>query len=79
VSDYRPIACARYDGLEAAIVRGLPLRVRWRDEAGGGHEGVIMPLDLGVREGAEYLMARDGGGHPLSLRLDRIGSFGPVA
>ena len=70
--DYHPIACADHGRLEVAIIRGQLLRTRWRDTQDQTHEAIIRPLDLLVREGAEWLDAADGTGHPVRLRLDRI-------
>ena len=72
---YQAIACASYDVLEIAIMRRQRLQARWRDT---GHSrccaGIIAPLDLKVREGAEWLIARDSEGNKLELRLDALES-----
>ena len=70
---YRPIPCALYSRYELAVLRGRPLTVAWRDEAGGTHVERIAPLDLETRAGAEYLIGRRvADGATCRLRLDRI-------
>ena len=72
MNDYEPIACAQHDRFEAAILHRQPLWARWLDASGERHEGILLPLDLLVEAGAEYLVARGGRGQSLRLRLDRI-------
>ena len=72
MSDYQPIACASHDLLEIAILRRLRLRARWRSDEGESCSGILIPLDLNVRDGAEWLTATDSEGAALQLRLDRL-------
>ena len=78
MSEYRPVACAFYDMFEIAIMRGQRLRTRWRDAQGQVHDQVLLPEDLTIQAGGEYLSARAPAGSPLSLRLDQIESATPV-
>ncbi|MBF0257151.1 MAG: transcriptional antiterminator, Rof [Gammaproteobacteria bacterium] len=64
---YRPVSCALHSELELAIMRQTRLRL---STAKGEISG--RPLDLLIREGAEYLLLQDDHGQEHSLRLDQI-------
>ena len=69
MNEYKPIACATHDRIEAAATLRTRVRVTWRD--GGSiaeREGVVE--DVSVRDGAEYLVI-DGA----QVRLDWIEVF----
>jgi transcriptional antiterminator Rof (Rho-off) len=72
MSDYQPIACSFYDVFEIAITRGQKLQARWSSDESDPREGVLTPLDFKIRDGAEWLCARDEAGSDLEVRLDRI-------
>lgn len=74
MSDYRPISCADHSVLELAAMRRQRLRIRWRDDSGRIHAQTLLPVDLVVKDGAEYLLARDSGDIEHRIRLDRIDS-----
>jgi transcriptional antiterminator Rof (Rho-off) len=78
MTDYTPIACSSYDVLEIAIMARRRLAARWREADGTPREGTLTPLDLRVRNGAEWLVARDAQGADLALRLDRLESARPL-
>jgi Rho-binding antiterminator len=78
MNDYEPIACSLYDVLEIAIMHRSRLAARWREPDGSRGEGTLRPLDLRVRDGAEWLLARDERGMDVEVRLDRLESARPV-
>jgi len=78
MDDYRPVDCATYCRYELAILRRQPLMLRWRDDAGIVHLGVVLPRDLRTSRGVEYLEAEDSDGRPLCLRLDAIAASRPA-
>jgi transcriptional antiterminator Rof (Rho-off) len=77
MSEYQPIACARHEALELAILCGQWLRLRLQDAA-AGCELLALPLDIGAADGAEWLQARDADGQVHRLRLDHIRSATPA-
>ncbi|MBK1633434.1 hypothetical protein CKO31_22325 [Thiohalocapsa halophila] len=81
MSDYQPIACARHEALELAILRGRWLRLGVQTGPGGAErptELLALPLDIAIADGAEWLLVRDANGNERRLRLDRIRSETPV-
>lgn len=77
--DYIPIACIEHERLEFAVLRRQRLRLRWLDEEGPTEHGAdILPLDVHTRDGAEWLVARDGAGIEFAVRLDRILASDPL-
>lgn len=64
---YRPVACALHSELELAVMRRQRLVL---DTPEGTVTG--LPMDLGIRDGAEYLLLKDAAGTESWLRLDRI-------
>lgn len=80
MTDYRPVACQIYGGLELAILHCRRLRIVWRDSMGRRHMAVFRPRDLVTRNHEEHLIAETGDGGRHEIRLDRIlgwGSFDP--
>lgn len=69
---YRPIPCALYSQYEVAIMHREQLRLHWRDAEGLDHIDRVMPRDLQTRDHCEYLIAENGEGQELQIRLDRI-------
>ncbi|MGQ9861170.1 MAG: Rho-binding antiterminator [Thiobacillaceae bacterium] len=65
------MACVLHERLEFAVLRRLPLQLRWRDET-GSHAARVQPLDVTTRDGAEWLTLRQPDGSVLQVRLDRI-------
>jgi Rho-binding antiterminator len=81
MSDYHPIACARHEALELAILRRQWLRLRLKPSRGAPDlpaELVVLPLDIGIADGAEWLLVCDAHGNERRLRLDQIRSETPV-
>ncbi len=72
MSGYRPISCALHSELELAIMRRQPVTL-YRKSA--GDLAGFLPLDLRVRDGAEFLS-----GHlcgvAMEIRLDDIQGVG---
>jgi len=75
-SDYKPIACALHDRYEIAIMHKQVLHIEWQDEAGDGHEADVLPVDIRVSNGEEFLVFRrvdeTVSNESLEIRLDRI-------
>ncbi len=69
---YRPIDCGLYDRVEAAALRGVPVRLRLGGGDPAGRVAVI--ADVFARDGADWLRL-DGGE---VLRLDRVVSVEPL-
>ena len=74
--DYKPIACALHDQYEIAIMHRQVLHIEWQDVSGKTHMADVMPVDIRVSGGEEFLVARrvgaEEGGEPLEIRLDRV-------
>jgi inorganic pyrophosphatase len=79
MTDYTPIACSRYDDFELAIMHREWLRLGLDANDADLRELVVLPLDIGVADGAEWLTGRDEQGLTHRLRLDRIAILGPAA
>jgi transcriptional antiterminator Rof (Rho-off) len=75
-SDYTPIACALHDRYEIAIMHRQVLHIEWLDASGESHMADVMPLDIKVSQGEEFLVARpvsaDDDDEPYEIRLDRV-------
>jgi len=69
---YKPIACALHDEYEIAIMRRQKLNITWLDDSGCSHESRVLPVDIKVENGEEFLVAEEEGGERLTIRLDRI-------
>ena len=78
MSDYRPVDCATYAGLELAILRRRRLLLGWRDPGGLVHIERVRPMDLRTARGEEFLVFRTGDGAVEKVRLDRICRARPV-
>ena len=72
MTDYRPISCAIYSQYELAILHRTALRLRWREGDGVIHLEFLTPEDLETRCGEEFLLARNGAGNTVRVRLDRV-------
>jgi len=70
--EYKPIDCGIYSRFEVAILHGEKLKLSWADEAGITHLEVIVPTDLKIHDGAEYLLGHNADGTRVDIRLDRI-------
>jgi Rho-binding antiterminator len=74
-TDYIPIDCGLYNEYELAIMHNERLRLSWRDPDGNTRIGIITPIDLRTRSGAEFLVVTEGDGETFTIRLDRIVQF----
>ncbi len=72
---YQPIACAQHERLEFAVLKRMPLWLRYQDVNGVHVTAKIMPLDVATRDAAEWLSARFEDGHSEILRLDWLLDF----
>jgi Rho-binding antiterminator len=72
MTDYQPISCQQYDHYEIAILRGVKMRISWRDADRSAHLATLLPRDLKTLDGEEFLIARTDTGESIELRLDRI-------
>ncbi len=72
MSDYTPIACALHDEFEIAVMRAQPVRVKLQ-QADGAVTVTVMPLDIRVQAGEEFLVyRREGSEESEQVRLDRV-------
>jgi transcriptional antiterminator Rof (Rho-off) len=69
---YVPIACALHDQYEIAIMHKRRLNIRWLDDDGELYTGSVLPKDILVTNGEEFLIADSQNNGELSIRLDRI-------
>lgn len=53
---YRPVACADYDVYEIAIMQLRNIDLRWTDQHAQTRHELIRPLELKIKQGAEYLL-----------------------
>ena len=72
---YQPIACAQHERLEFAVLKRIPLWLRYRDANGMQATAKVLPLDVETRAAAEWLSARFEDGHSEILRLDWLLDF----
>jgi len=72
VTDYQPIDCGIHSEYEVAILRGKPIRLRWRAPGQDEQEQTVIPIDLLTRKGEEFLVVRTREGERLDIRLDWI-------
>jgi Rho-binding antiterminator len=70
MAPYQPIACEQHERLEFAVLRRIPLWLRYQDASGADVAAKIMPLDVATRDAAEWLNVRFEDGHCEVLRLD---------
>lgn len=71
-SPYQPIACAIHDQYEIAIMFKQQIKVKWQDDAGEQHTEEVLPVDLPVKNGEEFLLAERQNDEELCIRLDRV-------
>jgi transcriptional antiterminator Rof (Rho-off) len=69
---YKPIACALHSEYEVAIMHKKQLSIKWLDEHNEIHRAVILPKDILVKNGEEFLIAEAQEGSLLRIRLDHI-------
>lgn len=71
-STYQPVACALHERLEFAVLRRIPLVLRYFTVDGGVCEASVLAIDVQTREGAEWLKIQREDGSMSELRLDRL-------
>jgi len=69
---YQPIACALYDEYELAIMHKKRLFIKWQDENGTLRKARVLPDDIQIKSGAEFLLARTEDNRSVQIRLDKI-------
>jgi len=69
---YQPIACALHDKYEVAIMFNRPIKIKWMDDKGDHHTEKVLPKDILVKNGEEFLIASLHDHGQLCIRLDRI-------
>lgn len=70
---YLPIACAAHDEFEIAIMHRKKLHLKWTDDIGKTQLCEVLPEDILVKNGAEYLLAKHlDSATELCIRLDKI-------
>jgi Rho-binding antiterminator len=55
IEPYLPIACAIHDEFEIAIMHRKKLHLKWTDDNGKTQKQHVLPEDIVVKNGAEYL------------------------
>lgn len=73
--DYKPISCAAHERLELAVMRHIPLWLRYLDEDEQVLEMTVMPLDIQTRPSGEWMTLRFDDGSVGELRLDCLQRF----
>lgn len=68
---YRPIACSLHDEYELAIMHKKSMTIEWR-EGGAVYRETVLPLDILVKNGEEFLVASTEADNTVRIRLDRI-------
>ena len=75
-TDYKPVACSLHDRYEIAIMHKQVMHIGWREESGKMHEADVLPLDIRVAGGEEFLVVRPVDAKQavdvFEIRLDRI-------
>ena len=72
---YQPVPCAIHSEYELAIMQHRHLQLIWKDPHGMQHIGHLQPVDLKIRNQAEFLLAKDHEGQLLQIRLDYIQQY----
>lgn len=68
---YLPIACALHDQYEIAIMHKKQLKISWLDND-ERHVAQLLPKDILVKDGQEFLVAESQDHKHYCIRLDRI-------
>ena len=72
IKPYKPIACVLHDEYEIAIMHRKQLRIQWLDDNNESHTESVLPKDILVKSGEEFLIAESGDNGERCIRLDRI-------
>lgn len=75
---YIPIACGDYDIYEIAIMQKKQLALEWISQRGKAQQEIVIPLELKIIDGAEYLyyerVNKQKQNSAQKIRLDKITS-----
>jgi len=69
---YKPITCSLHDEYEIAIMRKKHLTITWLDDSGVSRSDKVLPKDILLKDGEEFLVAKAEGNKELKIRLDKI-------
>jgi len=69
---YKPITCSLHDADEIAIVQKRYLTITWSDDSAVCHGGKVLPTDILLKDGEEFLVANTEDNKELKIRLDKI-------
>lgn len=75
MDSYHPISCALHSKYEVAILQRKAIDIKWQDTDSGEQEirhKTLLPYDLLVKDGEEFLLAQDKQGNEFQIRLDLI-------
>ena len=69
---YKPIACSLHDEYEIAIMHKKYLNIKWVDHNGIYQTDKVLPKDILVKDGEEFLVANASDKKELFIRLDKM-------
>ena len=69
---YKPVPCALHSEYEIAIMHRKSLTIKWLDEEGISHADTVLPKDILVTNGEEFLVAEIRDNTELRIRLDYV-------
>ena len=69
---YKPIICSLHDEYEIAIMKKRHLTIKWLDDSGVSRSEKVLPKDILVKDGEEFLVANAEDNKELKIRLDKI-------
>lgn len=69
---YIPVSCAIHSEYELLIMRREKIQLNWLDNNGKSYTENILPVDLKVQSGAEFLIAKNESNQQHQVRLDMI-------
>ncbi len=78
IDNYKPVACSDYDVYEIAIMQNRNIDLSWKDQYGKSRHEIVRPVELKIKEGAEYLLFQTNDTNSRlnqnnhTVRLDRI-------
>ena len=69
---YQPISCELHSQYELAIMYKTRLQLVYRDKNNFMVNDIVMPIDIKIKNKAEYLIALSAENKTISIRLDYI-------
>lgn len=72
---YIPVSCATHSEYELLIMHREEVQLHWQDENGVLHSEKLLPTDLKVKSGEEFLIAINNSGQQYQVRLDQIQQY----